>query len=104
MIDWFKFETRPSSLRNSEMANLKGWFTCQQICHQDLLVEHYKSGLISYFGLPFRQRNATCKFLAAPEDYRVLHQSTFRGCPIIHSLSNGVVGETMNKPYKINVV
>ena len=104
MIDWFKFETRPSSLRKSEMANLKGWFTCQQICHQDLLVEHYKSGLISHFGLPFRQRNATCKFLAAPEDYRVLHKSTFRGCPIIHSLSNGVVGETMNKPYKINVM
>ena len=33
------------------------------------LVEHKKSGLIFYFGLSFRQRNATCK-LAATKDYR----------------------------------
>ena len=60
------------------------------------LVEHKKSGLISYFGLPFRQKNITCKFLATAEDYRVLNNIIFRGCPIMHSLSNGVVGETMN--------
>ena len=48
-----------------------------------------------YFGLPFRQRNGTCK-LAATEDYRVFHKIIFRGCPIIHSVSNGVVGETVN--------
>ena len=62
-------------------------------CIKSKLVE---TGLISYFGLPFRQRNATCKFLATTEDYRVLNNIKFRGCPIIHSLSNGVVGETMN--------
>ena len=47
-----------------------------------------------YFGHPFKQRNAMCK-LAATEDYRVFHNIIFRGrgCPIIHSLSNGVVGE-----------
>ena len=50
------------------------------------------SCLIFYFGHPFRQRNATCK-LAATEDYRVFHKIIFRGCSIIHSLSNGVVGE-----------
>ena len=33
------------------------------------LVEHKKSGLIFYFGLSFRQRNATCK-LTATKDYR----------------------------------
>ena len=43
-----------------------------------------------YFGHPFRQRNATCK-LAATEDHRVFHKIIFRGCPIIRSLSNGVV-------------
>ena len=51
-----------------------------------------------YFGLPFRQRNATCK-LAATEDSRVLHKIMFRGYPIISivsTISNGVVGETMN--------
>ena len=62
-------------------------------CIKSKLVE---TGLISYFGLPFRQRNATCKFLATTEDYRVLNNIKFRDCPIIHSLSNGVVGETMN--------
>ena len=62
-------------------------------CIKNKLVE---TGLISYFGLPFRQRNATCKLLATTEDYRVLNNIKFRGCPIIHSLSNGVVGETMN--------
>ena len=36
---------------------------------QDLLVEHKKSGLIFYFGLSLRKRNATCK-LAATKDYR----------------------------------
>ena len=44
------------------------------------------------FWPPFIQRNATCK-LAATEDYRVFHKIIFRGCPIIHSLSNGVVRE-----------
>ena len=51
---------------------LKVWFTRHQIRRQDLLVnfvEHKKSGLIFYFGLPFRQRNATCQ-LAATKDYR----------------------------------
>ena len=33
-----------------------------------------------------------CK-LVPTEDYRVFHKIIFRGCPIIHSLSNGVVGE-----------
>ena len=65
-------------------------------CIKSKLVERKKSGLILYFGLPFRQRNATCKFLATTEDYRVLHKIIFRGCPTIHSLSNKVVGETMN--------
>ena len=32
--------------------------------------------------------------LAATEDYRVFHKIIFLGCPIIHCLSNGVVGET----------
>ena len=40
---------------------------------QSNLVEHKRSGLIFYFGHPFRQRNATCK-LAATEDYRVFHK------------------------------
>ena len=43
------------------------------------------TGLIFFFfnfGLPFRQRNATCK-LAATEDCRVLHKIMFRGDPII---------------------
>ena len=63
-------------------------FTCK-------LVIHKTSGLI-FFCLPFnRQRNATCK-LAATEDYRVFHKIIFGDCPIIHSLSSGVVGETMN--------
>ena len=47
-------------------------------------------GLIFYFGLPFRQRDATCK-LAAIEDYCVFHRIIFWGCPIIHSLSNRVL-------------
>ena len=47
-----------------------------------------------YFGLPFRQKNATCK-LAVTEDYRVLHKFMFRGCPIINSLSNRVVAERL---------
>ena len=34
--------------------------------------------------------------LVATEDYRVFHKIIFRGCPIIHSLSNGVFGETVN--------
>ena len=33
-------------------------------CIKSKLVE---SRLISYFGLPFKQRNATCKFLATTE-------------------------------------
>ena len=58
----------------SKKVYLKGWlppdlsprFTCRV-----KLVKHKKSGLIFfYFGLPCRQRNATCK-LAATEDYRV---------------------------------
>ena len=45
-----------------------------------------------------------CK-LVPTEDYRVFHKIIFRGCPIIHSLSNGVVGElSIIKPYKIEVV
>ena len=43
-----------------------------------------------------------CK-LAATEDYRVFHKIIFRGCPIIHSFSNGVVGET-ELTYKIKVM
>ena len=58
---------------------------------------------IFYFGLPFRQRNALCK-LAATEDYRVLHKIIFWCCPVIHSLSNRVVGETVTKQYKMKVV
>ena len=59
----------------SKKVYLKGWlppdlsprFTCRV-----KLVKHKKSGLIFFFlfGLPFRQRNATCK-LAATEDYRM---------------------------------
>ena len=64
-------------------------------CKLSKLVEHKKSGLIFYFGFPFRQRNGMCK-LAAAEDYRVFHKIIFRGCPIIHSFSNRVVGETLN--------
>ena len=53
------------------------------------LVEHRKSGLIFYFGPPFKQRNTTCK-LAATKDYRgAFLKITFRGHPIIHGLSNG---------------
>ena len=99
-----KKKTAPQSTvylrRDRKKICLKGWFTCHQICRQDLLysklVEHRNSVLIFYFGLPFRQRNETCK-LAATEDYRVFHKIIFRGgCPVIHSLSNGVVGETVN--------
>ena len=39
-----------------------------------------------YFGLLFRQSNATCK-LATTEDYRVLHKIMFWGCPIIPIVS-----------------
>ena len=56
---------------------------------QSNLVEQRGSGLVFYFGHPFRQRNATCK-LAATEDHRVFHKIIFRGCPVIRSLSNGV--------------
>ena len=73
-------------------------------CIKSKLVEHKKIQPNFIFWPPFRQRNATCKFLAATEDYYVLHKIIFRGCPIIHSLSNAVVGETMNQPYKIKVV
>ena len=45
-------------------------------CIKSKLVE---TGLISYFGLPFRQRNETCKFLPTTEDYRVLNNIKFRG-------------------------
>ena len=64
-------------------------------CKVSKLIEHKKSGMIFHFGLPFRQRNGTCKF-GATKDYRVFHKIIFRGCPIIHSLLNGVVGETVN--------
>ena len=67
----------------------KDWFTRHQICSQDLLVEkwcklveHKKSGLIF-------------------EDYSVFHKTIFRGCPIIHSLSNGVVWELWIKHVKL---
>ena len=36
-----------------------------------------------------------CK-LAATEDDRVFRKIIFRGCPIIHSFLNGIVGETVN--------
>ena len=36
-----------------------------------------------------------CK-MAATENYRVFHKIIFRGCPIIYSFSNSVVGETVN--------
>ena len=68
-----------------------GTVVINKIKLQIKLVEHNKSGLIFYFGLPFRQRNATCK-LAATKDYyivaRMFLKIIFRGCPIIHSLSN----------------
>ena len=44
-----------------------------------------------------------CK-LALPRTIVCFIKIIFRGCPIIHSLSNRVVGETMNSPYKIKVV
>ena len=44
-----------------------------------------------------------CK-LAVTEDCRVFHKIIFRGSPIIHSFSNGVVGETVNETYKIKVM
>ena len=79
---------------------LKDWFTRHQIRRQEILVkETCRTQKIPpdffYFGLPFRQRGATCK-LAASEDYRVFHKIIFRNCPIIYSLSNEFVGETMN--------
>ena len=42
------------------------------------LVEHKKSGLISYFGVPSDRGMKPINFLAATEDYRVLH----KGCTI----------------------
>ena len=36
------------------------------------LVEHKKSGLISYFGVPSNREMIRVNFLAATEDYRVL--------------------------------
>ena len=44
-----------------------------------------------YFGLPFRQRNATCK-LAATEDSLVLHKIMFRGYP-----NTGLPGKPSHK-------
>ena len=92
-------KTAPHStvyLRRDEKLYLKGWFTATRfvakIYLQSNLVEHKRSGRIFDFGHPFRQRNGTCK-LAATEDYRVFHKIIFRGCPIIHSLYKGVVGE-----------
>ena len=38
------------------------------------LVEHKKSGLISYFGVPSDRGMKPINFLAATEDYRVLHK------------------------------
>ena len=82
--------------RDEKVLQLKGWFTRHQICRQDLLAKQpcrtQKIRPFFYFVHPFRQWNATCK-LAAIEDYRVFIKIIFRGCPIIHSLSNGVVGE-----------
>ena len=46
-----------------------GTVVINKIKLQIKLVEHNKSGLIFYFGLPFRQMNATCQ-LAATKDYR----------------------------------
>ena len=86
--------------RDEKNIYLKGWFTRHQSCRQDLVVKVNLSNTKNpawffYFGLPFRQRNATCK-LTATEDYRVFHKIMFLGSLIIYSLSNGVVGETMN--------
>ena len=44
-----------------------------------------------------------CK-LAATKDCRVFHKVIFRGCPIIHSLSNGVFGESCELTYNIKVM
>ena len=38
------------------------------------LVEHKQSGLISYFGVPSDRGMKPINFLAATEDYRVLHK------------------------------
>ena len=43
------------------------------------LVEHKKSGLISYFGVPSDRGMKPINFLAATEDYRVLHKIILRG-------------------------
>ena len=47
-------------------------------CIKSKLVEHKKSGLISYFGPPSVDRGMQrVKFLAATEDYHVLHKIIF---------------------------
>ena len=48
-----------------------GTVVINKIKLESKLVEHKKSGLIFYFGLPFRQKNATCK-LAATKDYYIV--------------------------------
>ena len=86
---WLK-KTAPHSTVYLRRDGLHATRFVAKIYLQSNLVEHWRSGLIFYFGHPFRQRTATCK-LAATEDHRVFHKLIFRGCPIIRSLSNGVV-------------
>ena len=64
--------------------------------------KHKKTGLF-FFGLPLREEcylSIGCnRSPATEEDSRVLHKIMFRGYPIISivsTISNGVVGETMN--------
>ena len=56
-------------------------FTCKgKVVEHKSFSKHKKTGLFYYyyyFGLPFRQMNATCK-LVATEDDSVLHKIMFR--------------------------
>ena len=61
------------------------------------LVEHKKSGLIFYFGLSFRQWKLQRVNWLPPRTIvaRVFLKIIFRGCRIIHSLSNGAMLERL---------
>ena len=77
---------------------LQGWFTRHQICHQDLLALKVNLSNPAWFLILASLLNRGMQRVNfwLPLRLSWLNNIIFRGCPIIHSLSNGLVGETMN--------
>ena len=77
---------------------LKGWFTRHQICRQNLLLKEtcrtQKIRPDFLFWPPFLGREMQPVNCLPPRTI-VFRKIIFRDCPINHSLSNEVVGQTM---------